>query len=400
MSPGQAPTILLSACPGASLFNAREKAMTTRFFFRSFFPPGRTAFVCVMLILMATVPSYAGTVELLSDACISDISAGATGDSVITAFYETPTSAYIDSEPRWWGDMDGYGSGCTTNPGYVVTNIPYGDFQYDTFKYSFKNQAEVDRFLSDLPSVAALAGVPINVIATDYIRSNPDMGNFFSGDGHGPRIEEIVITTDQKIDGNYVRAHNGEVITQGVRIDLEFLPPYARTYTVNQTRAGSRGEKISILERSATFRNYDRYEWLRRRPSAAMIRNEDGTISFIEIQDETYNFGAVFLESGKTGDDPILSESGRVVVPPNTTYLKNVIFNDIHVYSPVIGMTIGLAPRGGPVSPDKIVGDQTHYPDLNRYQELGILEIRDLNVTLKGGNDIYIYPNEELDVCK
>jgi hypothetical protein len=131
-----------------------------------------------------------------------------------------------------------------------------------------------------------------------------------------------------------------------------------------------------------------------------LVRNQDGTFSFIELSDETYNFGAVFLESGTTGDAPILSESGHVVVPPNTTYLRNTILNDIHLYCPVFGMTIGLAPMGEPVPAGLVVGDQTNYPDLDRYQELGILDIRALNISLKGGNNIYMYANEDLDVCQ
>jgi hypothetical protein len=131
-----------------------------------------------------------------------------------------------------------------------------------------------------------------------------------------------------------------------------------------------------------------------------MVRNNDGTFSIITPQDTTHNFGAVFLESGVTADDPILSDSGRMVVPPNTAYLRNTIFNDLHISSPSLALSIGLAPMGLPVAPDEVVGDQTHYPDLNRYQALGMAEIRDLDVFLKGGNNIYIYTNEDLDICQ
>jgi hypothetical protein len=359
------------------------------------------AAIVFLLILIAIVsPASAGTetAELLSDACIAEISAG-TSDNCVAAYYRTPASAFIDTEPRWWGDMDGFegdGTGCGFKPGFVVTNIPYTDFQYDSFKYSFQSQAEVDRFLKALPS---LGGMPINVIGTDYIRSNPGAGIAFSGDGSGPKVREIIITTDRQIDGDFVRYHQGEVITQSVRFDLEFLPPYAISYKV-QADNKNKDKRTYSLERSETFRNYNRYEWFHRNPRMEMIRNADGTYSIATIQDETYNFGAVFLESGATGDDPILSNSGRVVVPPNTAYLRNTIFNDIHIYSPVIGMSIGLAPQGLPVPSDEVNGDQTHYPDFNRYQELGILDIRNLNVSLKGGNNIYIYPNEELDICQ
>ena len=84
-----------------------------------------------------------------------------------------------------------------------------------------------------------------------------------------------------------------------------------------------------------------------------------------------------------------------MVVPPHTAYLRNTIYNDLHVFSPAVGLTIGLAPPGD-VDPES--GEI--YPDLDKYQELGVLDIRNLHISLKGGNDIYIYANEDLDVCR
>ncbi len=352
----------------------------------------RQTFTC-FLFLLITVSAYAGTTELLSDACIADITAGA-GDTVITAFYETPTTAYIDNTPRWWGDMDGAaGAGCGNAPGFIVTNLPYNDFQHDNFKYSFNSQAELDAFINDL---ATLPGSPINVLATDYIKSNPGTDHIFSNDGRPPRVQEIIITTDQKINGDFVRTHNGQVITQNVRFDLEFLPPYARSYTTETTEQTAEGRdgKTGRLLPSRSFRQYNQYEWVQRNNSGVeIIRNADGTFYFTQRQPHTFNFGAIYLECTTTGDQPILSSSGYVVVPPNTTFLRNTIYNDLNVYSPALGMTIGLAPAG---ETDPETGEIS--PDLDHYQELGILDIRNLNISLKGGNDIYVYANEDLDV--
>jgi len=351
--------------------------MKLRFLTRAFrFNFARPATAGIVFFLAAVAAAYGGDVELLSDACIADISAG-NGD-VVSLYFETPTTAYID-ETSWWGDMNGVGSGCAIDPGFVVTNIPYVDFQYDQFKYSFKDQASADKFVNDLAPLNA------NVIDTDYIKSRPNADNIFSGDNTKPRIKEIIFTTDKKIDGNFVRAHNGEVIEQDVRFDLEFLPPYLKSYTIRKSpyKGGN-----TALERSLSLRNYDRWEWV---PGDKM-RTATG------LQDKTYNFGTVFTEPGTTGDDPILSESGLVVVPPHTAYVRNRIYNDIHIHSPAFGMSIGLAPQGDPIRSDLVWGDQTHYPDFTRYQELGMLEIKNLDIFMGGGNDIYIYPNEDWDV--
>ncbi len=346
------------------------------------------AFVCFFLFA-TTVFAYEDTTELLSDKCIDEITAGAAGDNGITAFFKTPSTAFIDIEPRWWGDMDGFPTGCGgPNPGYLVTNMPYLDFQYDTFKYTFKDQAAVDKFIHDLPY---LGGSPVNVIDTDYIKSNPRAKNFLSGDGRGPHIQEIIVTTDRKVDGFFVRDHNGQVITQDVRFDLHFLPPYAKTIHEYTEEEGS------IFETSLPFRNYIRYEWSpNRKLRGEMVRNSDGTYSFVEPRGRTYTFGSVYLESGTTGEDPITCGSGRTIVPSDTVWFKTTILNDIIVHSPAVGISVGLAPQGNAVSADELSGDQTHYPDLDRYQEIGILDIRNLKISLKGGNDIYMYANEDL----
>jgi len=371
---------------------------TTALFFRD---AERFLFILIVtcgFCMMASASVWAGEPELLSDQCIADVTAG-TVNSMMTAFYETPTTAYIDAEPRWWGDMDGFGKGCGANPGFVVTNIPYADFQYDTFKYSFKNQAAVDEFLTDLSSSG---GAPVRVVDTNYIKGEPRAENAFSGDGgRATRVQEVIITTDRKIDGFFVRDHGGEVITQDVRFDLEFMPPYAMTRTIKGS-SDTKQHSTPILEQSLTFRNYLQYEWRQNnklRPDT--IRNDDGTYYFVQRPDVTYNFGAVFLETGVSGDDGIYAQCGRMVVPPQKVYLKNSIFNDIHVYCPAFGMTVGLAPRGEPIPDGELVfGGDGYYPDLNRYQELGVVDIRHLNVYLKGGNDIYVYANEELNLCQ
>lgn len=365
----------------------------------SFFHFHTSGLLLFCLVLFFITPNvYSGTTELLSDACISDITAGNTSSSTIISCYETPATAFLDDQPRWWGDMNGlagHGAACAANPGFVVTNLPYADFQYDSFKYTFKNQAAVDRFLNDLPS---LPGSPVNVISTDYIKSNPNADHALSSDGTAPRIREIIITTDRKIDGSYIRAHNGQVITQDVRIDLEFLPPYARSYTTTGNQAAARPGERTVLAYAST-KTYNRYEWVQRpQPNADIERNGDGTFYWIQNGNKTYNFGTVFLESGTTGKAPILSNSGRTVVPPHTVYLKNTIFNDLHISSPAIGMTIGFAPEEKSSS-SKSNQETPSSPDLDRYQELGVLDIRNLNVYLKGGNDIFMYANEDLDVC-
>jgi hypothetical protein len=356
------------------------------------------AFLFLFLILLAA-SAFGETTELLSDAVISDITAGEMGDTVVTAFYETPSTVYIDSEPRWWGDADGlggYGTACANNPGFVVASIPYPDFQYDTFKYTFKNQADLDNFLKDINE----NGQHVNVLSTDYIKSNPGADHVFSSDGRAPRIQEIIITTDQKVNGGFVRAHNGQVITQDVRLDFEFLPPYAKSYTVNATSGDRADRRSSSLVNNPVFRNNNRYEWVQNySPGAEIVRRQDGTFYFIESEYKTYNFGAIFLETNKTDDSPLLSASGHVIVPPDTAYLRNTIFNDIHVYSPVVGLTIGLAPHKKVATSSGTEQELTYYPDFDRYQELGLMEIRGLNITIEGGNDIYIYANEDLDVC-
>lgn len=356
-----------------------------------------TALLFTFMLIVVTSAFGGIATELLSDACISDIAAGAAGDSIITAFYETPSSAYIDSQPRWWGDMDGYADGCAKNsPGFVVTGIPYNDFQYDSFKYSFKNQSDLDRFLKDLSSSG---GAPVNVIATDYIKSNPGADHAFSDDGTAPRIHEIIITTDQKINGAFIRSYNGQVITQKVRLDMEFLPPYAKSYTIEQNASDRSGRALRLVH-SPAFRNYNQYEWVQSNHTAIeVVRNADGTYYFTQSSPRTYNFGAVFLECTATDSEPLLSNTGRIIVPANKTYLKNTIFNDINVFSPAVGLTIGLAPQKKSDNDSGFSTDDAAIPDLDRYQELGMLEIKNLNIAIKGGNSFYIYANEELEVC-
>lgn len=327
--------------------------------------------ILVMLHIAALAPAFADPV-LLSDQMI----AGITGKAIITNI-ESPSTAdvpQLDVDPAFWGDTDGFDA--ARDPGYVLASLPYQDFQWNEYKYSFPNIRSADAFKTALANRTGITPTGTTIIKTD-----PDADAILLDDGTAPKVEEVIVTTDRQVGPYLVHEFDGTVIAEKVRFELTFDDNPCSGYEKNQTSY--------IKKVDGTFGL----------PYRAYSYSHSGIGPENSYQIQRTRYGAVFMENGTTGASPltITTSSGTKVpiVPANTSYIVNRLSADIRVHCPQLGLSIGLAPAGEPYPQRLALAGQAHYPDMNRYKELGYLDIKDLDIHMNGCVPIYLYPNQD-----
>ncbi|MFP4040151.1 MAG: hypothetical protein ACLFS7_06375 [Desulfosudaceae bacterium] len=345
---------------------------------------GRQSIICTLLTALCVlagstvlVTPAAGEAMLLSDQFISRV----TGKAVLATNIEE--SERIDAPqhevyPAFWGDDDGLAGTTADAPGYVVVNFPYEHFQWKEFKYSFPDIESADAFKSSLASQTN-----ISPTATTVIKSSPNADSIFDNDGTAPRVNEVIVTTNKQVGPYLVHNFQGTVIPEKVRFELTFD---------DETSSG-----YDTKNKSDYIRKIDSAYG---RPYRSMTYTTDGIGPDNNYDIQKTRYGAVLMEKGTTGAEPI-RRGGKDIVPAHQPYLINTLSADVEVYSPQLGVAIGLAPAGEPYQPRHLALEgQKNFPDLNRYQELGHLNITGLRIKVSGGVPIYLYHHTEPDWSK